>query len=198
MLPSGIRQQAMERYLKSLLRLSRDQGAALPEWIENFSLVSIADDNAVQALFDQGVKSISLDIGQYLETAQNREEGRSNRSIIQNLGLDVIMDLVKRDEDRQQIEEAENVNARLVVWISRNRRGIGIEQFTEIARDVTDESPDDITFVTTTGQEFKRGDLITKREIQLPSDGQTVSYRQAWEDMGYYFDELQQSGLLDL
>ncbi len=198
LLPSGITQQSLERYLKSLLRLGRGQGANLPEWAENFRLVPIADNVAIQMLFDQGVKSISLDIGQYLETAADREEGRGNRNIIQNLGLDVLMDLVIRDQDRQEIEAAENVNARLVISLNRNRRGIGIETFTAIAQDITEENPEDIEFVTTTGQRFKRGDLIIKSQVELPIDGQPVNYRQAWNQMAGYYEELQQTGILEL
>lgn len=197
-LPSGITQPAMERYLKSLLLLARNNGADLPEWAENFQLVSIADNAAIQLLFDQGVKRISLDIGQYLETARNREETRPRRNIVQNLGMDVLMDLVRRDEDRRQIEAAENVNAQLVISLNGNKRGIQAETLTAIAQDVTEENPDDIVFVTRTGQNYKRGDLIIKQQVELPLDGQTVNYRQAWTRMAEYFDDLQQTGILEL
>ena len=197
-LPSGITRQSMERYLKSLLQLARNSGAALPEWAENFQLVPIADDATLQLLFDQGVKSISLHIGQYLETAMNREEARQGRNIVQSLGLDVLMDLVRRDEDRRQIESAENVNARLVISLNSNRRGIEAQTLATIARDVTNEDPNDIEFVTTTNQRFKRGDLIIKRSVELSLDGQTVNYHQAWNQMVDYFDQLQGTGILDL
>ena len=196
--PSGITQQSMEGYIKNLFRLSRGQDANLPEWAENFSLVPIANDEAMQLLFDQGVTKISLDFGQYLETARNREEARQGRNIFQRLGLDVLMNLVERDEDRRQIEEAENVNARLIISLNRNRRGIQTETFTAIAQDVADESPDDVVFETATGQQFKRGDLIIKRPVELPPYGQTVDHIRSWDAMAAYFEELQQTGILEL
>ena len=103
-----------------------------------------------------------------------------------------------RDEDRRRIEEAENVNARLVISLNRNRRGIRPETFTAIAQDITEEDPDSIEFVTTTDQKYKRGDLIIKRQVEIPIDGQTVNYYQAWEQMAGYFDELEQTGILEL
>lgn len=197
-LPSGITQQSMERYIKNLFRLSREQNANLPGWAENFSLVPIANDEAMQLLLDQGVTKISLDFGQYLETARNREEARQGRKILQRMGLDVLMNLVERDEDRRQIEEAENVNARLVISLNRNRRGIETETFSAIAQDVVEESPDDIEFVTATGQRFKRGDLIIKHSVDLPPYGQTVDHIRSWDEMAAYFEELQETGILEL
>lgn len=197
-MPSGITQQSMERYIKSLFRLSREQNANLPEWAENFSLVQIADDEAVQLLFDQGVTKISLELGQYLETGRNREEARQGGNIIQRIGRFVLMNLVERDEDRQQIEEAENVSARLIISLNRSRRGIQTEPFTAIAQDVTEESPGDIEFVTATGQVFKRGDLIIKHSVELPYYGQTVDYSRSWDEMAGYFEELEQAGILEL
>lgn len=197
-LPSGITQQSMERYIKNLFGIARKQNANLPEWAENFSLVTIANDEAVQLLFDQGVTKISLDFGQYLETSRNREDARQGRNILQRLGLDVLMNLVERDEDRRQIEEAENVSARLIISLNRNRRGIQTETFTAIAQDVAEESPDDIEFVTTTGQRFKRGDLIIKRSVDLPPYGQTVDHSHSWDEMAGYFEDLQQTGILEL
>ena len=197
-LPSGITQQPMERYLKSLLLLARNSGAPLPIYAENFQLVPVADDAALQLLLNQGVKSISLNMGQYLETARDRDEARPGSSIVQRLRRSIWMDLVRRDEDRRQIEAAENVNARLVISLNSRKRGIQAQTLAAIARDVTNENPDDVEFVTTANQRFKRGDLIIKRAVQLPPDGQTVNYRQAWNQMANYFDQLQNTGILDL
>ena len=197
-MPSGIRQESMERYLKSLLSHSVGRGANLPEWIENFGLVPIADNAAIELLYQQGVKRISLNIGQYLETSVNREEARRNRGIFQSIGLDVLMDLVTRDEDRRQIEEAENVNARLVIWINSNRRGIRPETFSGIARVITDDNPDGVEFETTTGAKFKYGDLIIKRQVDLPQVGQSVSYNMSWDEMTEFFNQLLQDGILAL
>lgn len=197
-LPSGITQQSMERYIKSLFRLSRERDANLPEWAENFQLVPIANDRVMQLLLDQGVTKISLDFGQYLETARNREESRQGRNILQRIGMDVLMNLVERPEDRRQIEEAENVNARLMISLNRNRRGIQTELFTAIAQDVSEESPNDIEFVTTTGQRFKYGDLIIKHSVELPSHGQTVDHIRCWDEMAAYFEGLGDTGILEL
>jgi nucleotide-binding universal stress UspA family protein len=194
--PSGLTKGTMERYVKLLLQHSRHLGADLPEWIETFRLVPIGDNRMIQQLLDQGVKSISLHVGQYLETLRDSNDDRIN--IAQDIGRFLLSTLVTRDEDRRLIEEAENVNARLIISLDGRRKGVTHEVLSNVASNVVDESPNDVEFVTPTGQIFKRGDFIIRKTIDLDSNGQTVDYRQCWSEMLGYFDELHSAGILEL
>ena len=72
------------------------------------------------------------------------------------------------------------------------------EAFANIARDAVEESPDEVVIKTHNGQEYRRGDLIVKKPVNLIADGQTVLYTHAWHEMATYYNHLQQLGVLDL
>ena len=184
--------------MKLLFDHANAQGANLPHWINSFSLSPVANDAAIQGLLELGIKEVVLNIGQYLETANNREEARRDRGIFSSLGLDVGMDIFRRDNDRREIERADNLGARLTLMFDRRKAGIRAEAFANIARDAVEESPEEVVIKTHDGQEYRRGDLIVKRAVDLQEDGQTVRYVHAWNEMTAYYTDLQNAGILEL
>ena len=117
---------------------------------------------------------------------------------LKRLGREVVLSLIEEDETRRRIEEADNVNAKLVISLDNRRPGLKSEEFTEIAKHLADESEeDDVEIVTRKGTRIKKGALVLKKTVKVDSDAKTVHYNHAWEKMTEYFNELTQDGYLD-
>lgn len=162
-----------------------------------FSLLPIADPKAVQKVYDEGgVKEVDLNLGRYLSTS--RADDREQETLLERIGRGTLLDLVGEGETRRRIEEAENVNAKLVISLNSRRSGLKSEEFTEIAKSIADDSEeDDVEIVTARGERIKKGRLALKKTVQVDSDAKTVNYNHAWEKMAEYFKELNQAGYLD-
>ena len=112
LMPSGLHPRALELYLRSLLQHGRDvRGAAIPNNMDRFELLAVADAEVALQINREGVKKIDLNVSQYLETARELEEHRL--TITQRIGRAILENLVADEEKRRQIEEADNVKARL-------------------------------------------------------------------------------------
>ena len=196
-MPNGLYSKTLEGYTKTLLDWAREKRINLPNWIGRFVLVPVADAEMIQKVYEQGVKKLQLNIGQYLETARERDDSRPKR-IIENLGMDILMDLISKDEDRQKVEEAENVNARLIITLDSRRPGLKPEDLANIAQKAATESPDDVEFETRAGHRFKRGDLILKKSVEIEVFAKTIQHQDAWRKMSEYLNELSGSGVLEL
>ncbi len=196
LMPSGLRSQTLELYLRSLLERGRDEyDAQIPEHIESFELVPVADERVVQQIRRQGVKRIGLNLGQYLETARQHDDGRS--TIVQRIGAAILENLVLRPEDRQRIEAAENVHAKLVITCDTRRAGIAPEDLIAVAANIADESEDDVEIETGTGQRIKRGQVLLKKTVAVAAFAKTVHHGDAWDHMREYFGELRDGGMLE-
>ena len=194
---SGLHPKSMERYLQLLLERGREKGADLPDRVEHVALIQIADPNAVREIRKQGVKSIDLDIGQYLETARDDDEAISRKRIVERLGINVLLDLLTKEEDRRSIEEAENVNARLVISLDTRRPGLDAERFGEMVWPAAEEAPSDVTVKTESGQRLKRGNLVLSKPVKVSAFGKTVRHEEAWFEVGNYFHYLASKGILE-
>ena len=195
LMPSGLHPKSIEQYIRSLLSLGREQGAAIQAEMEHFQLLAIADPHTVEQVYDQGIKKIGLNVGQYMETARERDDVRRER-IVERLGKGILMTLFTKEEDRRRVEEADNVSAQLIVKLDTRRSGLSAEEFVPVARKIADESEDDLEIETTTGQRIKRGSLMLRKPTKVKSFAKTVHHNHAWELMIEYFHELEDAGIL--
>ena len=196
--PSGIRIQAIERYLCSLLGHARDAGASLPRDIDRFMLVPIANETVAEQIRQQGPKKIELNLGQYLETARSGLD-RARTTIWRNIGRGLLELLVQDENDRQKIEEAENVNARLTITLDGRRAGLEPSDLAPVAEHLVadSEDDDDIVIETATGERIQKGRLALARHVNIDAFHKTVHYNSAWEAMREYYGELADRGALD-
>ena len=196
LMPSGLHPKSIERYMQLLLAHARDEhDADLPDRLESFQLIPVANDDVVRQLRREGVKKFDLNLSQYLETA--RDGADEHMTILQRLGRDVLESLLTREEDRRKIEEADNVHAKLVITCDTRRSGIEPADLTPVAGAIADESGDDIVIETGTGQRIKRGQVVLKKPVDVATFAKTVHHRDAWDRMALYFDELREGGMLE-
>ena len=196
LMPSGMDSRSIKRYLHLLITKARENGGLIPDEMDRFDLLSIANDHAVQEVFSKGVKKIHMNIGQYMETAKQNNYIESEW-IVQRLGREVLSTLVLADEDRRRIEEAENVHAKLTISIDTRKAGLKPEELTPIARQAASESEEDIEFETVDGTRVKAGQLILKKTVSIRAFAKTVHHQHAWEEMEVYFRELNNNRALE-
>lgn len=201
LMPSGLHPKSIERYLQLLLQAGRDvRGARLPAGIESFDLLKVADPEIVQTIRHQGVKRFHLDVGQYRETVRAAEDAQKQSIIRQQLGRNTwepLLALLKREEDRKKIMEAENIQVKLTITCDTRKGGIEPDDLTPIATGLADESQDDVEVETVTGTRIKRGQLILTRSVQVAEFGKTVHHNDAWDQMEQYFEQLREGGMLE-
>ncbi len=195
-MPSGLHPKSMEQYLRNLLALAIAKGVAIPPEADRFRLLAIGDSKVIEDVHAQGVKSIDLNIGQFNETALDREE--RHETLVEHLRRELLSTLFSKEEDRRKVQEAENVQARLVVTINSRKRGLTAEELAPVGLQLLDESEDDVEIVTGGGQRIKRGALLLRKAVKVSAFAKTVHHNHAWELMDEYFQELEESGALDL
>jgi len=190
--PSGLHPKTMEQYLRNLL----SKGGGPFERARMFQLLPIADPQILPILRAEGIKAVDLNFGQYMATA-TAPEARPE-TLIERLGLDVVLNLFTREEDRRRLAEAENVSAKLVVKLDARKKGLTPEEFSPMAQEIAENSPDDaVELLTNTGQRIRRGALVLRRPVRLRASAKTVSHNHAWEEMGSYLDALVSSGAIE-
>ncbi len=71
------------------------------------------------------------------------------------------------------------------------------EEFDSIAKDLADQSLDDVDIVTKSGKRIKNSELQLKKTVSIEAFGKTVHYNSAWEEMENFIEELKISGTLE-
>lgn len=196
--PSGIRVRSIERYLRLLIEHARERGADLPDDMDKFGLVPIANNLVAEQIRRDGAKKIDINVGQYLETVREGTE-RISETIFQKLGRQILESILENDEDRQKVAEAENVNARLSIRLDTRRSGLTPSDLVPMVEvlDNDSEDEDDYVIETKTGERIKKGRLILSKVVSIEAFEKTVHHNAAWELMRDYYNELDERGALE-
>ena len=120
-----------------------------------------------------------------------------SRTIIEKLGTRILECLTLKDATRRQIEEAENIHAKLVITLDSRRSGLEYEEFDSIVQEVASQNLDDVEIVTKSGERIKNSELTLKKAVDIETFGKTVHHNSAWEEMEKFFEELKNSGTLE-
>ena len=196
--PSGLRATSIERYLRLLLALAREQGVPLLPNIDRFSLTPIANEDVARRIRQDGPKKIHMNIGQYWETARSGQD-RERTTLWQRISRDLLLGLVERDEDRAMIEEADNVTAKLTISLDGRRAGLEPSDLAPLAErlEADSEDEDDLVIETRSGERIKRGRLLLSKFVKIQALDKTVSHNAAWQLMWEYYQELSERGALE-
>ena len=199
LMPSGMHAKGVERYLRDCVEHVMSTNASLHRDGAEFVLRPIADPAAVRRILEQGgAKRVGLNISRYMRSAMYDERRTRNNTVMGSLGSSVLDALFLSDHLRHQIEEAENVTAKLMISLDGRRSGLKPEELMNVARRASeDDADDDVYIETQNGQRIVRGDLVLRKPIKIEYFGKTVGHGKAWHEMADYFDELSYSGVLD-
>ena len=195
LMPSGLHPKTLELYVRYLLRHGREEcGADIPDDIDRFELLAVANAEVTEQIQRDGVKKFHLNVGQYLETAVTQVE--EHLTIRQRIGRAILDSLVADEDDRRMIEEAENVQARLIISCDKRRPGLEPDSLASIAQKIVDEEEDQIEIETGAGQRIQRGQLVLRKPVDVTSFAKTVHHEEAWDNMAQYLEELRTSNVL--
>lgn len=84
MLPSGLGQALLEKYMQGLLKNALDSGVSLPNDVRSFQLLPIANQDVMNTVRQEEIKNIRLNLGQYMESARS-SDARLKKTITQTL-----------------------------------------------------------------------------------------------------------------
>ena len=74
-MPSGLHPKSLERYLRQFLKVCHEnEGVDILDKSDRFDLLPVADSEVTKQIQNEGVKRISLNVGQYLETTNTQRE----------------------------------------------------------------------------------------------------------------------------
>lgn len=195
-LPSDMTARQMSNYISKLIEKCREHEVNLPKESVNFQFVQIADPQAVDRVRREGgIKRVKLHLSQYLETVRGREE---SGHVVGEIARNIVAALAVKDEHRKRFEEAENINAQLILSCDGRRSGLTIEEFSDMIEAPIVETPEDIEFETKSGRKVKRGSLVLSKTVRIEAFDKTVGHSHAWAEMREYFKELQKSGDVEL
>lgn len=196
LMPSGLPQKRLERYLRSLLIHGRDKGAEVPLCTERFELLAVANETVIDQIRQEGVKKIHLHVGQYLETA--RQYTSDQTTVTQRIGRAILENLVEDERTQLEIEAAANLQARLTISCDRRYKGqLQPDDLKSIAQRIASEDNEFIEIETGTGQRIRRGQVVRKRSVDVVEFAKTVDHKDAWKKMVEYYTDLRNDGLLD-
>ena len=196
LMPSGLHIKSIELYLRLFLEHARDNhGAQIPQDIEDFELISVANADVIRAIRSEGIKRIHLNVEQYLETMNRDEEDEA--TTLQRIGAFLTDVLPTSDQLRRDIEDAANLRARLTISCDGRSSGLEPDNLIPIADKIFKEDEDKIAIETSTGRKVRNGELILKSQVNVADFAKTVHHGDAWEAMREYFRELNQGGMLE-
>ncbi len=113
-------------------------------------------------------------------------------TVTQRIGRAIPENPVADEEKRQQIEEAENVQACLVIICDTRRAGLEPDDLAPVASDIANEDEDHLEIYTGTGQRIRRGQLVLKKPVDVTAFAKTVHHMEAWTEMERYLEELRE------
>ena len=101
----------------------------------------------------------------------------------------------------EEEEWRRNANLQVRVMVSydgRSKKGqLGTELITDLAHRLNSGDESDYIIKLQNGSSLTDQQIKVRKEIDLPSFGKTILYRDAWEEMDVYWRELKQGGVID-
>ena len=199
LMPSRMRTAMMKRYLNGLMAFARGEGL-IPDGMEAFELLPIVRETVVEQIREEGVSSVHLNLGQYMETAVAGAEDAPQSLMVRV--ANAIREQFEGPLTREQMLEAANLNVGLSVSLDRRykRRGTLVpEDLARLGEEIASEAEadEDVVIETGSGQKIRRGELALTKGVDVAAYGQTVRHEDAWQAMGEYLAELEASGALE-
>ena len=118
-------------------------------------------------------------------------------TITRRVGRAVLENLLADEAKRRQIEEAENVQARLVTACDSRRTGLEPDDHAPVAADIANEDEDLPEIYAGAGQRIKRGRLVLEKPADVAAFAKTVHHIESWTETERHFDELREGGSLE-
>ncbi|MDO3378113.1 hypothetical protein [Geoalkalibacter halelectricus] len=191
---SNLHEKKAERYMNDII-----DSAKIDTNASKFSLCKRADIDKVRLIQSQGVRSINLNATLFDATLDHIERTTVRKRIGGKL-MDEIKALVFEDQDVEQLEQAENLSAQIILKYDSRRKGcvLGRQSIESLANQMLEDGDEGFTIETLGGETIKGSDITLRKTVSLAKHGKSVFCSDAWRALEQYYYELKDAGLLEL
>jgi hypothetical protein len=177
--------------------------AGLPPIASMFSLVPVADANALQLIENEGVKAISLRAASYEATGQRAHRKSARQTSVRREITDGLWErlsaIFENDPELSDIQERENLSAEIIVKFDGRKKGgeVGQERIETLAKRLLEDEEDGFTITTRKNNVLGHNDIALQKVVYVPAAGKSVQTDAAFHEMTVYYGELGADGHLD-
>jgi hypothetical protein len=190
---SNLHEKKAERYMVEIIEAAKIDANA-----SKFGLCKKADVDKVRLIQSQGVRSINLNATLFDATLDQIERTTVRKKISGKL-MDEIKALVFEDKDAEQLEQAENLSAQVILKYDSRRKGcsLGRQSIESLANQMIEDGDEGFTIETLSGETIKGGDITLRKTVSIAKHGKSVFCSEAWRALEQYYYELRDGGLLE-
>lgn len=185
-------EKAAERYLKFIFAKAKLEDAST-----FFSLKKVGNANKLNLIQSQGVKSITIDASIFDASIDCMER----KTVSSKLGgslMDELKSLALKDLGQKEIDQAENLSARIVLTFDSRRKKavLGRDTLTSMAAKIVSEDDDGFTIETVGGETIRQNQITLRKTVKLAKYGKSVYRNDTWKELRQYYNELNAAGNL--
>ena len=183
---------SMALYLRTLVETFLDTPSGVSESDAEFTILPVENVSALNKLYsDGGVKRIEFDAIAYAQTSERHRHDGIMASVMP------LIDALRRNDSRAEIEDFADMNARLVLSPGRGGYRRKYAVLTDIARQITDDGDEEfMSFHATDGSKVNGRELVLCKMVRVRARGNSVDHQAGWNELYRYFVELDQEGAL--
>lgn len=193
MCASGIRERKFEEYCSIIF-----DRAEFPPVAGMFHLEAVANANKLKVIEDEGVKEIKLDAVSYVATGQQLKRYSLRRTLRDEM-LDTLRALFGDDPGVQDVADAENLSAQIVLKFDRRKKGgeLSAERMSGLAKRLVDEGDEGFTIRTMGNTTLGYNQISLQRPAKIAAYGKTVQRDAAFRELVSYYTDLKNEGHLE-
>lgn len=190
---TNVHEKTAERYMSKFV-----EKAEIDKVCSEFTLEKIGNINKLKIIEQHGVKSVSLNASIF-DASLEYTKRKTVSSKINGSVMDELKALVLKDWGKDEVDRAENLNARIVLSYDTRKKkaALGRETLESMATKIVDENDDGFTIETRTGVKIRHDEIAVRKTVSLPRHGKSVWRDDAWKALKQYYNELKSSGTLE-
>lgn len=188
-----LHEKTAERYMKCMIEAAEIDKAA-----SQFKLDKAGNIDKYKLIKAQGVKSITLS-SSISEASVAHAERKTVSSKISGRLMDEVKALLLKDIPQDEIDQAENLNARIELSYDSRRKksSIGRKALNSVATQIIDDDEDGFEITTLSGETIRESQISLRKSVTLAKYGKSVWRDEAWSALLEYFQELKSGGFTE-
>ena len=192
----GISKSKATLYLTQLFR-----AADLHDESSGFELVPASNIDKLQLIQDHGVRSIQLAVGAFDLSLPKARRTNWIAKTFGSLG-DELSALMSKEQSATQQKALEDLIVNVEVRLDGNTRAIQSSQdfigdLAETVLDDSDSPVSEFTIITQQNERITSGEIRLQTSVKVEAKDNSVSHISVWDEMGIYFDQIEQGNLLE-
>jgi len=189
---SGIREGSVVNYLTDVLKhIGVD---------EIFDLQQIANVDKVELIRQEGVRKIQLGVSVFRATQDYAQRQTKKTTLMGKLAEEFLNIYAKVNMDSPaDLKKYDNLHVKLEISFDARKKGgeVASSSLTSAGRNLFDSEDSGFTIETKSGNKLTSEDIKVSKKVELQEHGKSVLCDSVWTELESYFDELDNSGVLE-